>query len=374
MIKDNLSLAYLLLELRPLIEGSYVNKVSEISPGVIKIKLHTKQGSKDLILSQNNFFISSYSIPARHSKGNFATALKKELYNKRIVGIEQHGLDRAFTIKFLEHSLIVEFLGEGNKILVDSSGKIISCQKNEEWSERTIKKGEKYLYPKQSTSSPLDISQEGISKIFSSSQKDSIRALISSVAVSPLAAEEVFYLQGVEKSKHAKYLAQPDVQKIVRGVKEIYTIDEKKLKPVSYKDFLYPFVLLHLKEEPTKIPSLNFALSETLSSKAANIVQEKEKLHSAGKVSGLEFMKKQQEEAAKKFTSQIEQNHQKAEAIYSNYNEVEQIIKAVRSATQKGISEKEILSTFKTAAQKGNKSAARVLKIDLAKKKIELEL
>src|SRR3989344_8716005 len=103
MLADNLSLAYHLEEIRPFLEGAYINKVSELSSSFLKIKLHSKSGSKDLIISQNSFFISEYSFPARHGKTNFAVALKKELYNRKIVGIKLHDFDRVIEIKMLEH-------------------------------------------------------------------------------------------------------------------------------------------------------------------------------------------------------------------------------------------------------------------------------
>ena len=55
---DNITVAYLVLELSALLENSYVNKVSEISGGVLKLKLHTKQGSKDLIIANAVPYIS----------------------------------------------------------------------------------------------------------------------------------------------------------------------------------------------------------------------------------------------------------------------------------------------------------------------------
>ena len=67
---DNLSLAYLIEELRPTLDGAYVNKVSQTDNGWLKIKLHSKKGSKDLIIAKNNFFISNYSIswfPRKHT-------------------------------------------------------------------------------------------------------------------------------------------------------------------------------------------------------------------------------------------------------------------------------------------------------------------
>ena len=193
MLLDNLTLAYLVKELKPILKGAYVNKVSELKNAHQKIKLHTKQGSKDLILTPNELFLTNYSLQARHTKSSFAVALKKELYNKKIVDLQQHEFDRVITINFLEHSLILELLGQGNKILVDSKGKIIACQKNERWADRTTKKGEQYVFPKPRGINPLKLTQQNLKKAFEESKKDVIRSLVGFVNVSPIVAEEILF-------------------------------------------------------------------------------------------------------------------------------------------------------------------------------------
>ena len=80
---DNLSLAFLIEELKPILEGAYINKAAGLSRGVLKLKLHTKQGSKDLIICPDRLFITNYSMAAGHGKTNFEVAMKKSLYNRR---------------------------------------------------------------------------------------------------------------------------------------------------------------------------------------------------------------------------------------------------------------------------------------------------
>ncbi len=372
---DNLTLAYLILELKFFLEEAYINKVSEIKQGVLKIKIHSKNGSKDLILTPNSPYLSNYSIQARHGKSNFAISLKKELYNKKIRTIEQYEFDRVCVIKLIEHLLVLELMGEGNMILLNEEGTIISCLKNESWTDRTTKKGEKYQFPKARAQNPLKYDKKSIIDAFKESKKDSIRTLISNLSISPLAAEEVFYKTKIDKKKPAVELKETELSKILEETKKLYTINEKNLKPVKYKEFVYPFKLNHLEETPEKIDSISAYIDEQLS-KDASVSKHllKEENQSKEKLSGLEFQKKQQEEARKKFEKGIEENKKKAEVIYEHYSELEELKNAVLIAMKKGLKEKEIMYTFSSAASKGNKTAGLIKKIDLSRKKIEVEL
>jgi len=370
---DNLSLAYQLLELKPFLENSFVNKVSELKKGFIKIKLHTKEGSKDLILAPNSLFISQYSLQARHGKSNFAHSLKEQLYNKKITGIEQHEFDRVVTIKLLEHSLVLELLGEGNKILLGNTGKIISSEKNEEWSDRTIKKSETYSYPKPKGISPLEISAKELEKIFSESEKNAIKTLVNAVNAPPLACEEIFFRAKINKDKKAKEISKKELEKILALLKELCTVTEKNLKPVFYSDFAYPFELEHL-SGAKKIPSLNAFIDETISSLLSKNETEKETEQKDDSISRLEFHAKQQNEAGKKFEKQIEENNQKAELLYKHFSELEELRTVIRDAVKKGYKEKEIMYKISSAAQKGNKAAKLLTSVDLAEKRFSAEL
>jgi len=370
---DNLSLAYLLLELKPLLENAYVNKVSEIKNGFIKMKLHTKKGSKDLILAPNELFISQYSLQARHGKSGLAIALRKELYNKRIIGVEQHEFDRVVVLNFLEHSLVLEFLGDGNKIFLDSEGKILACQKNETWADRTIKKGEQYIFPKPKGLNPSTLTQKQLKEIFSASKKDSIRTLISGVNISPLVAEEVFFQLKIDKKSPPNTLKDAEIKRISLKTKEFYTPNTRNLMSVSYNETPYPFTLAHLTGD-SKVDSLNSFIDEKASSSFAKVEVEKQETEKKKQLSRLEFHAKQQKQAKVKFESQIEQSREKAELIYQNYSELEELRKAVLQAMKKGLKEKDIMYKFNSAAKKGNRVAKLITCIDLSKKKFTVEL
>ncbi|MAG18230.1 MAG: hypothetical protein CL944_02015 [Candidatus Diapherotrites archaeon] len=372
---DNLSLAYLLLELKPILVNGFINKVSEIKNGFIKVKIHTKNGTKDLILAPNELFISQYSLQARHGKSGLANALRKELYNKRIVDIYQNELDRVVVIKFLEHSIVLELIGEGNKIFLDSEGIILSCQRNEKWADRTTKKGEKYIFPKPKGTNPTKLTLADLKEAFSVSEKDSIRALMSLVNMAPLIAEEVFYQLKLDKKSRANTLKDVEIKKIVSKVKEFYTPKLSNLAPVSFNEQPYPFTLAAFQKTPVeKIDSISSFIDEKISNSLTKSEVEKEAAVKEKAVSKLEFHRNQQTLAKTKFKNQIDQGKMKAELIYQHYNELEELRNAILKAMKSGLKEKEIMYKFNSAVQKGNKTAKLVTQIDFSKKKFTVEL
>ena len=372
MILDNLTLACLIKELLGLFENAYINKVAELKNGYLKLKLHTKNGSKDLILYPTGFFMSSYSLQARHGKSNLAIALKSELYNKKIVSIKQNELDRVVEIKFLEHSIILEFIGDGNKIFIDKEGKILSCQKNEKWQDRTIKKGEQYIFPKPKGKNPLTVTLEELKEEFSSSKKDAIRTVISFLNISPVAVEEVFFNLKIEKTQKAQELKETQLKKILLQIKEIYSL-KKELSPVVYKGNPQGYNF-NVFSEKKQIESINSFIDSEIASSLAKAETEKEDTANQKAVSKLEYNLKEQETARIKFEKRISDNQKKAELIYENYSDLEELKKAVQTAVKKGIKEKEIMYKFSLTASKGNKTAGLIKSIDLAKKKFIVEL
>ncbi|MFH1391517.1 MAG: NFACT family protein [Candidatus Diapherotrites archaeon] len=371
---DNLSLAYLLLELKPILVNGFINKISEIKNGFIKVKIHTKKGTKDLILAPNELFISNYSLQARHGKSGLANALRKELYNKRIIDVYQNELDRVVVIKFLEHFIVLELIGEGNKIFLDNEGIILSCQRNEQWADRTTKKGEKYIFPKPNGINPTKLTSSDLKEAFSVSEKDSIRTLISLVNISPFVAEEVFFQLKLDKKSKANTLKDPEIKKIASKVKEFYTPKPSNLAPVSFNEQPYPFTLGAQKTPAEKIDSINFFIDEKISNSLTKIEIEKEAAVNKKAVSKLEFHRNQQTLAKTKFEDQADEGKIKAELIYQHYNELEELRSAILKAMKIGLKEKEIMYKFNSAAEKGNKTAKLVTQIDFSKKKFTVEL
>ena len=148
---DSITIAWLVQELAPKLEGSFVNKIQELEKNYLKIKLHSKEGSLDLIISPQALWVSSYKLQALQNPKGFAGFLKKHLYNKRVLKAWQKGLDRVAVLEFEKHYLVCEFFDDGNVILCDKEWKILQPFHRGEWKDRKLAKGEAYKFPQNLT-------------------------------------------------------------------------------------------------------------------------------------------------------------------------------------------------------------------------------
>ncbi|VVB99812.1 Uncharacterised protein [uncultured archaeon] len=382
MQPDNLAICRLLAELKPLLEGAYVNNASEIGKGVLKLKLHTKQGSKDLIITQWSAFITKYSIAASPKKTNFTAALKKELYNRRIMSIEQHGLDRVLEMKFSDKELVLEFIGDGNKILA-ARGETIACERNEDWADRKTRRGFPYSFPKAKGINPAKITPEELGRAFSASKKDAVRELLSCANVSPQIAEEALHRAGIQKSAPANSVPESGLSALADALAKIFSeASEANGKAFLYNNFSPAFaspVILHgVNAEPASFDSMGFLLCEEFAKEFSSLPRaeetakgQKPKKDLAG---SLEMMRSKQQESIKKFESLALESTKKAELIYSHYAEIEELRKAVLAGIQSGAGEKQITERLSGAVSRGNKAAKLLRKVDMKKREIEVEL
>src|SRR3989344_2704556 len=215
----NLALAYLVEELKPLVEKSFLNKVQLLQKGVLKLKIHSGEGPKDIIITPSSFFLTSFRLPAGEGSSPLIQSMKKHLLNRRISCIEQQGLDRIVKISFEEYFLFLEFVQHSNIILTDKELTILAVQNPREWRDRTLKRGSPYKLPPQQGISPLEINEKPFSSALKESKTDLARAIIREINISPLAAEEILFNLGLEKHLAASSLQEKQAGELAKAIK-----------------------------------------------------------------------------------------------------------------------------------------------------------
>jgi len=224
----NISLAYQIAELKPVIEGSVLRKVQELENKWLKIRLQTRQGTKDLIAAPSALFLTEYSMPARQTTSGYGAFLRKHLANKRITSLEQHGLDRIVVMQFEEFFLVFELFAKGNVILADKKMQILSAFRKEKWKDRTLKKGEQYMFPSSKGLNPLELDKNRLGRLLKESDLDTVRTLIKVINIAPAFAEAACSDAGIEKEKSASSLSDKEAKELAKAVKQLYTVDLKK--------------------------------------------------------------------------------------------------------------------------------------------------
>jgi predicted ribosome quality control (RQC) complex YloA/Tae2 family protein len=130
--------------------GGYINNIQLVNyetNDIIKLKIH-KTKTKELIITPNALFITDRVLPVNSESGGLLKFLKKRLYNQKIQEIKQDKNNRLVFFKLDKYYLIFEFFSNSNIILTDLEFNVITSKQKEEWKDRIIKKGEKYVFPR----------------------------------------------------------------------------------------------------------------------------------------------------------------------------------------------------------------------------------
>ena len=360
----NISLAYLIAELSPLLEDSILRKVQELENNWLKLKLQTRQGTKDLILAPDTFFVTSYSLPAKQTSSGFGAFLRKRISNKKILSLKQHGLDRIVLFEFDEYFLILELFAKGNVILTTKEMEIVSAYRKEQWKDQKISKTEQYKFPSSKGANPLEITSKEFKEILSKSNSDCIRTIVSKLNIAPVAGEEACLNAGIDKSKDAKSLETKEILKLAKELKQLYTVDIKKLKPGVSENQILPFEMKSAISFQ-KAPSLNEAIDEHFSSEIAE--KKAETVEGQVKKAKQDKRLEIQVESEKELLERAEAERLKAEAIYSNYQGIKSAIELAKAFEKGKLTKEEVM-------YKVSELGFEVKKIDLKDKKLFLKL
>jgi len=336
----NLALAYSLLELKPLLENNIISKIQELENTGLKVRL--RSGKKDLILAPNLVFFSSFSMPAKQQSSGFGGFLKKHLSGKKILKLEQHGLDRILVLEFNDYFLVLELFAKGNIILTDKKMEILGVLRNEQWKDRTLRKGREYIFPASKGLNPKEISFGEFEKAVLAQGSDIVHALIQALNIAPVVAEACLSELGIPKDSAAKNISKKQFEKIFEKILEYYSMKKALLKPVlaqtSSGQALLPFSLRETKTI-AEFDSLNSALE----SLASNPLPDKKQQGLEKKIAELEKSIEQQKASKEKFGKQIELNRKKAEAIYAHYAEIQNAFSLLRELKSEKTNKKDIM-------------------------------
>ena len=308
--------------------GARLEKAQQISAQAFKLSFKTTQGKKDLIIEiGKRLNITHYKYPAPQKPSSLAMLLRKHLAGKTLKTVKQQDFDRVITLQFEDKLLIIELFAHGNMVLTGLGKKVLFSFRHEEWRDRKIKRHEKYEYPKAGGISPINLTQEQLSKIFTG--KDIIRSLVKNLKISPPYAEEACALAGVNKNKEKPTPKQ--AQSLLNAIKHLLN---RKIEPVIQDSEPRPFPL-STGGKTQAYPSMSEAVDEHYKPQAPKQSEKLRKL-----LKRLEAQKK----TLTDYEQEILENREKAEAIMRNHDTITDIINAY--------SKKQSLKAFKARKQK----------------------
>ncbi|HJB19327.1 MAG TPA: NFACT family protein [Candidatus Bariatricus faecipullorum] len=229
MAFDGITVAGMTKELKDTLEGGRISKIAQPETDELLLTVKTPDGQKRLCISASAslplIYLTSGNKPSPMTAPNFCMLLRKHISNGRIVSVNQPGLERIIRLE-IEHldelgdlcrkTLVVEIMGKHSNIIfcaedgtILDSIKHVSAQMS---SVREVLPGRPYFIPDtQKKLDPLNVQEEDFALELAAHPMPLGKALYSSfTGISPVAAEEVCWLAGLDSGISPKELS-PDL-------------------------------------------------------------------------------------------------------------------------------------------------------------------
>lgn len=334
-VKDSLDVFDIIAILKEVkeFEGCYIDKVYQFDDEVF---LKIKGAKKGEIFIKNGkwFCISKYREKREEHPPSFAMAIRKYAGNGKILNINQYNFDRIviFEIqKERKYKMIFEIIPNGNIILTDDEGKIIAPLLFQKWSHRTIKRGEKYIFPP-SKKNPREIDLEEFKNEIKEG-RDIVRGIVR-MGIPGKWAEEICVRAGVKKEKSFSEIGEKEIKNLYYEMKKlIKKFDEGKFEPLivieNEKEIdVLPFPLQKYSGfDFEKFSSVNEAFDEFYRRAIRKGEQEKLSFEITEERKRLLRQIQQQKEAIKKFEEEAERLRREGDAIFYNFETVNKVLK-----------------------------------------------
>jgi len=359
----NITLSAIVQNLKPLIEESFIEKAQDLENNWLKLRLHSRNGSSDLVFSPKSVFISEFRVNARAESSGFGAFLKKHVLGKKIVKFEQKGFERIVELELTNGiKILAELFAKGNILILDEKGNILRPYRKEHWSSRELVQGKEYVAPPSRGLNPLKLTAEQLRGGFESAEKDAVRELLRVVGMPPIIAEEACVRAGIDKQKKAVELEEKELKRLAGKIIELYSLKELSGKAFLVKhgngSVLLPFESKAGFAVVKEFESLNSALNELFLMPFLKPEKKENK-----RAIELEKSIEDQKLAMEKNRRAIEENKLKAEAIYTHYADLTAVLKQMNIGKIK----KEIM--YKKVF-----GSANIDSIDFKNRKIVLEI
>lgn len=260
MAFDGIVVANLAHELKNELLNGRIAKIAQPEADELLLTVKSQAGQKRLLISADAslplIYLTDQNKPSPITAPNFCMLLRKHISNGRIVGITQPKLERIIVFK-IEHldemgdlcrkDLIVEIMGKhSNIIFCTEDGKIIDSIKHvssQMSSVREVLPGRDYFIPDtMHKADPLTVDFPIFSALLTEKPAAVSKAIYTSfTGISPVTAEEICHISGVESSIPAKEYSE-DVLRHLFHQFEIYlsAVKEGEFAPSIYYDGMEP--------------------------------------------------------------------------------------------------------------------------------------
>ena len=323
-----------------ILKDAHMDKIFQWGNNVL-LRINVQgQGKKDVFFKDKKWLYLPERKPDTPTvPQSFATFLRKYLDNARIGDIYQAGFDRVVIMEVLkadrDYKLIFEMFGGGNVLLV-LDGKIMNCLIHKTMRDRSVRPGEDYIMPKRRfdpTSSPL----EEFMEIMRSSTSDAVRTLATGINLGGQYAEETCEVAGIPKNTKIEELTDDDLKGLFESMR---TVVDKMMRgdgSILYRD---GDDIIDISPMEMSIYSNYTAERYDTTSKAIDAFITETEQNEAEEYVDPEIVKLQkriskQTETVEQYKEESDELKIKADAIYSNYQQITELLAVLSEQSKK---------------------------------------
>ncbi len=334
---SSIDLYFLMQELQCLKDAKIDKIHMPLSTELLFIFHKTSHGKLFLrVLPGKMLYLTTVKFKNPPEPPNFCTYLRKQLDQARLTYVIQKGFERIVELNFETkegpRKVIIELFSKGNVIVTDEHEVILSPLEVQEWKDRTIKKGEVYLYPSRPFNF-LSLTKPDLQTLFRETAQDAVvKALATNLGLGGTYAEELCLVAQVRKSIKPMDITPNDIEHLFQGVEELRS---KNLKPQIVMKLGTPFAVtpfplkLYADLDAIPVDSFTHALDEVYTKHLLKKSAEKQQAVSNKELIRTQKIVEAQEQQLAKLRITIEENQHKGELLYHNYALVKNLLDVV---------------------------------------------
>lgn len=395
---SSVDLRFLVHELTPEIEGSWISNIYHLPNGIFIFKLRLPQEGTRLLLIEpgKRIHLTQFNRKMPKEPTPLCRTLRSHLRDRRINSFEQRYLDRIveFTVGADDgRKVIIELFGEGNVILIDNkTRKILGALRYRKMRDRDIHPGRIFHH-----APPMerDLLRHGVDNLdqYLETHEKLIIALNEWMGLGPYYSRLIVKQAGI-KTKVSNELTTEQKEILLEHAKQLYhRIHDFEYQPTVYLDLevdgdstseetlefdeqwsddslafdpekvlkIQPWPQAKIEEaELMEVDSLGEALDVFYSSQEDQNALDEEVEEIETEVDRLERRLEQQRQHQENMYREAELNRRNADTLYMYYNDVSELLTTIMGARKNKVSWEEIESKLMVAKEKGM-SAAQIL-------------
>ncbi len=323
---SSLELAALVNELQVLVKGKIAGIYQFDKEFLFQLHLQD-QGKQFLRLVPGKFLCLTKKKESAAIPTEFCRQLRRHLEGGILKSLSQKESERIVVMdveKKEKYQVIIELFSKGNLVVTDKEYRILLLLEQQEWKDRTIKRGGKYHFPKPGADWKALTEAELSALLQRSEKRNLVTALATDLGLGGLYAEELCAVAGVDKNTIPAALISSDVKSLQRAVQK-FLDNIKQPHGNLYDGEITPFPLkstLKSKNPAHQTVTYNEAI-DTLTPFPKISPYEK-------KITAWQQTIQQQEQAIAGYEQSLADNTRKGEAVYEHYAALQKLLDTVK--------------------------------------------